>query len=144
MYTESQPTAPLTDLGTLLVRVSTAGIFLPVAGADVRISGASPGNTGIHYLLTTDQSGLAERVPLPTPALSLSLSPGNPAGFSNYNVEVFKGGYYPAIFRNVPLFPQVTSVQAVELIPLPPYDPNAYPPSSEIDITEEEPPLSGR
>ena len=129
----------LTELGTLLVRVSTAGIFLPVEGADVRIHGAIPENSDIHYFLTTDRSGLAERVTLPTPSRALSLTPGNPAGFANYDVEVFKNGFYPAVFRNVPLFPGINSVQAVELIPLPLYEPDRYPPRGETEFTEREP-----
>lgn len=139
MYDEPVRNAPLTDAGTLLVRVSTAGIFLPVEGADVRISGADEGNKSIHYFLTTDRSGLAEKVSLPTPAVSLSLSPGIVAGFSDYNIEVFKQGYYPVTFLNVPLFPGVTSIQAVELIPLPLYDPERYPPREELEFAEREP-----
>ena len=143
MYDEPMRNAPLTDVGTLLVRVSTAGIFLPVEGADVRVSGADEGNRSIQYLLTTDRSGLAERIPLPTPAVSLSLSPGGVAGFSDYNIEVFKQGFYPVTFLNVPLFPGITSIQTVELIPLPLYEPERYPPSEELTFTEREPLFDG-
>ena len=139
MYNEGSKNAPLTDIGTLLVRVSTAGIFLPVEGADVRISGALDSNRSIRYLLTTDRSGLAERIPLPTPAKELSLSPGGQAGFADYNIEVFKQGYYPVSYLNVPLFPGVTSIQTVELIPLPRYEPDRYPPREELEFSEREP-----
>ena len=143
MYDEPVRNAPLTDVGTLLVRVSTAGIFLPVEGADVRISGANEANKSIRYFLTTDRSGLAEKIPLPTPAVSFSLAPGGVAGFSDYNIEVFKEGYYPVTFLNVPLFPGVTSVQSVELIPLPPYEPDCNPPREELEFTEREPLFDG-
>ena len=129
----------LSEEGTLAVRVTTAGGALPVEGADVRISGAAIENFGVHYLLTTDRSGLAERIPLPTPNAALSLSPGNPPGFANYLIEVFKAGYYPTVFRNVPLFPGTTSIQVAEMIPLPSYRPTDYPPTGEIDFTEIEP-----
>ena len=131
--------APLTDLGTLLVRVSTAGIFQPVAGADVRISGAEDGNRDIRYLLTTDQSGLAERVKLPTPAAALSLIPGSVAGYAVYTVAVFKEGFYPLLFQNVPLFPGTTAIQQAELIPMPPYEPQKNPPTGALIFTEREP-----
>lgn len=131
--------AVLTEEGTLAVRVTTAGGALPVEGADVRISGAIPENLWVHYLLTTDRSGLAERIPLPTPVTELSLTPGNPPGYANYFIEVFKAGYYPLTFRDVPIFPGITSVQVAEMIPLPPYRPEAYPPTGEIDFTEIEP-----
>ena len=139
MYDETERSAPLTETGNLLVRVSTAGIFIPVEGADIRISGARDNNREIHYLLTTDQSGRAEVLPLPTPAVSFSQSPQSTAGFSTYNIEVFKQGFYPVSFLNVPLFPGVTSIQQVELIPLPPYDPNRYPPRGELAFYESEP-----
>ena len=138
MYQE-ETTAPLTDLGTLSVRVSTAGIFQPVEGADVRIDGAEDGNRDIHYLLTTDRSGLAERVRLPTPPAALSLSPGNVAGYALYTVRIYKEGFYPMLFRSVPLFPGVTAIQQAELIPKPPYDPERYPPKDELILTESEP-----
>ncbi len=134
-------TAPLTEVGTLLVRVSTAGIFIPVEGADIRISGAREENRYVQYFLTSDRSGLAEKIMLPTPATYLSLTPGNPRGYADYNIEVYKNGFYPAVYQNVPLFPGITSVQAVELIPMPPYRPEEYPPRSEILIEEGEPPL---
>ncbi|MBO7293048.1 MAG: carboxypeptidase regulatory-like domain-containing protein [Clostridia bacterium] len=137
MYEKTE--APLSALGTLLVRVSTAGGFLPVEGADVRLVGAAEENRSIRYLLTTDRSGLAERVSLPTPPKELSLSPGNVAGFSRYNLEVFKQGYYPVRYEDIPLFPGINSVQTVELIPLPLYRPEQYPPREELNFTEREP-----
>ena len=143
MQRDEPSTAPLDALGALLVRVSTAGIFLPVEGADVRIVGASDGNRDILYLLTTDRSGLAERIELPTPATALSQSPGNPPGFSLYDIEVFKEGFYPATYLGVPLFPGVTAIQRVEMIPLPPYRPEEYPPRVETDFEEEEPLYNG-
>ena len=129
----------LSQLGTLAVRVVTAGGACPVEGADVRIGGATEENAAIHYLLTTDRSGLAERIDLPTPEAALSQSPGNPPGFASYVIEIFKAGYYPLVFKDVPLFPGVTSLQLGELIPKPPYVPEKYPPTEETDFTEYEP-----
>ena len=132
-------TAPMTELGTLFVRVSTAGIALPVEGADVRIRGAEQGNQTVAFLLTTDRSGLAERISLPTPPASLSLQPGNIKSFADYDVEVFKSGFYPITLRNVPIFSGITAVQAVELIPWPSYQKDEYPPQNELDFSESEP-----
>ncbi len=139
MYDSNAAPPPLNDLGTLLVRVSTAGVFVPVEGASVRISGEEAGNESIHYYLTTDQSGLTERVQLPTPSPLLSQAPNNPKGFSQYRIEVYKDGFYPIAFFDVPLFPGITSVQAAELIPKPPFNPEEYPPRVQLEIREEEP-----
>ena len=132
-------TVPLTELGTLLVRVSTAGVAVPVLGADIRIHGAEEGNRDIYYLLTSDRSGLSEGILLPAPPAALTLTPGNAKGFADYDIEVFKDGFYPIILRAVPIFSGVTAVQNVRLIPWPAYDKDAYPPTEELDFTESEP-----
>ena len=129
----------MNEYGTLLVRVSTAGIALPVEGADVRIDGNEEGNQNIHYLLTTDRSGLLERILLPAPPAAYSLQPGNRKGFADYNIRIFKDGFYPVLLRNVPLFSGITSIQTVELIPWPSYNKDEYPPYSVLDFSESEP-----
>ena len=139
MATQNLSSPLLNEYGTLLVRVSTAGIALPVEGADVRIDGSEEGNRNIHYLLTTDRSGLLERILLPTPPAALSLQPGGRKGFADYDIRVFKDGFYPVLLRNVPLFSGITSIQAVELIPWPSYNKDEYPPYSELDFSESEP-----
>ena len=129
----------MNEYGTLLVRVSTAGIALPVEGADVRIDGGEEGNHEIHYLLTTDRSGLPERILLPAPPAAISLTPSGQKAFADYNIRVFKDGFYPVLLRNVPIFSGVTAIQAVELIPWPSYNKDEYPPLSVLDFTESEP-----
>ena len=132
-------TVPMTELGTIAVRVSTAGGALPVEGADVRIHGAEQGNQSIVYLLTTDRSGRPEEISVPTPPASISLTPGNTKGFADYDIEVFKSGFYPITLRRVPVFSGIRSVQPVELIPWPSYQKDEYPPRLEIDLSESEP-----
>ena len=139
MPTQNLALPTMSEYGTLLVRVSTAGIALPVEGADVRIDGGEEENHNIHYLLTTDRSGLLERILLPTPPAALSLQPSGQKGFADYNIRVFKDGFYPVLLRNVPLFSGITSIQAVELIPWPSYNKDEYPPYSVLDFTESEP-----
>ncbi len=132
-------TVPMTEVGTIVVRVSTAGGALPVEGADVRIRGAEEGNQSTVYLLTTDRSGLNEEISVPTPPASVSLTPGNIKGFADYDIEVFKTGFYPVTLRRVPVFSGVRSVQPVTLIPWPSYQKDEYPPEAEIDFSESEP-----
>ena len=132
-------TVPMTEIGTILVRVSTAGGALPVEGADVRIRGAEEGNKSIVYLLTTDRSGLPEEISVPTPPAAVSLTPGNAKGFADYDIEVFKAGFYPITLRHVPVFSGVRSLQPVNLIPWPSYQKDEYPPREELDFSESEP-----
>ena len=77
MPSEFSSVPSMSEFGSLLVRVSTAGVALPVEGADVHIDGSEEGNRNVHYLLTTDRSGLLERILLPTPPASLTLQPSN-------------------------------------------------------------------
>lgn len=132
-------TVPMSEIGRIFVRVSTAGIALPVAGADIRIRGAEEGNRNIILLLTTDRSGLGEQVSVPTPPASISMTPGSVKGFADYDIEVFKNGFYPVLLRNVPVFSGITSIQPVELIPWPSYQKDEYPPEGELDFSESEP-----
>ena len=57
----------------------------------------------------------------------------------NITVAVFKEGFYPLFFQNVPLFPGTTAIQQAELIPMPPYEPQKNPPTGALIFTEREP-----
>ena len=69
--------------------------------------------------MRTNQDGLTEKIALPTPALYLSESPGNPAPYSTWNIDVFKDGYTPISFTGVPVYPSVVSIQPAVMVPLP-------------------------
>ena len=103
--------------GTLIVKVSTARGAIPLEGAAVSIRGSTPDTSGIIYSLSSDRDGLTDRVTLPAPARVLSSSPGNSAPYSLWNVDVFKEGYIPVSFQNVPVFASVVSVQPAIMIP---------------------------
>lgn len=125
--------------GYLIAIVRTAGGFFPLEGADVRISGAEEANREIFFLITSDQSGMTAKIALPAPPISLSRSPGNPPGYLRYNLQVFKEGFYVNTFLNLPIFPTVTSVQRIDMIPHPEYDPAGNRPIDELLIVNQEP-----
>ena len=103
--------------GYIIIKVSTARGAIPLEDAAVSIRGASAENSGIIYSLRTTSDGLTKKVSLPAPNISLSESPGNPFPFSTWNIDVFKEGYIPAYFQNVPVYSSITSVQPAILIP---------------------------
>ena len=105
------------SIGYLVVRVSTARGAIPLENASVTIRGGAPEASGIIYSMRTNQDGLTEKTALPTPALYLSEAPGNPAPYSTWNIDVFKDGYTPLFFHNVPIFAGVTSVQPAVMVP---------------------------
>ena len=108
------------NYGRLVVRVSAASGAVPVSGATVviRSSQSTPPITTLATL-TTDESGLTEPILILTPPLSESLSPGGKQPFTEISTEVSAGGYVTSSNINIPIYPGITSVQPVTLIPLP-------------------------
>ena len=104
--------------GYLVVRVTTARGAIPLADAQIRIRKETAEDSGILYALRSNRDGLTSKVALPTPPLSNSDSPQGGIPFSTYGVDVFKDGYTPLSFQNVPIFPGVVSVQPAVMIPL--------------------------
>ena len=107
------------NVGYLVVKVSTARGAIPLENAAVSIRGNSPETSGIIFSLRTDRDGITKKVSLPSPSNSLSESPGNPEPFSSWNVDVFKNGFVPVTFTNVPVYSSITSVQPAILVPIP-------------------------
>ena len=103
--------------GYLTVRVSTARGAIPLSGATVNIRGGDAESSTILYSLISDRDGKTERVALPTPPMENSESPGMATPYSTYNIDVFKEGYIPLYFHNVPIFPSVISVQPAVMVP---------------------------
>lgn len=103
--------------GYLTVRVSTARGAIPLSGAVVNIRGGDEDSSTVLYSLISDDDGRTERVSLPTPPPENSETPGGAAAYATYNVDVFKEGYIPLYFHNVPIFPSVISVQPAVMIP---------------------------
>ena len=100
-----------------MVRVTTARGAIPLGDAQVRIRREDPQDSGILYALRTDRDGLTKKVTLPTPPLSNSESPQGGVPYATYGVDVFKEGYAPLSFQNVPVFPGVVSVQPAVMVP---------------------------
>ena len=106
------------NIGYLVVRVSTARGAIPLENATVSVRGTSAQSSDIIYSLETDESGLTPRLPLPAPPKSNSLSPDQSTPYSLWSIDVFKKGYVTARYESVPVYPEITSVQNAELIPL--------------------------
>lgn len=108
------------ETGSLRVRVFTSRAQLPIEGASVILSG--PVVDGRRELLSvqrTDSSGVAGRITLDTPDLSLSQDPGNAVPFASYTLVVEHPGYYMAVFEGIQVFSGIETVQDVSLNPLP-------------------------
>ena len=121
------------NYGRLVVRVSAASGAVPVSGATVIIRSAlnEPPVT-VLASLTTDESGLTEPILVPTPSVSESLSPGGRKPFAQISTEVSADGYFTSSNLNIPIYPGITSIQPVTLIPLPDSESNNQPSEANV------------
>ncbi len=125
--------------GTLYIRAFTGGDALPVEGVLVKITGANEENRLVEYSRITDKNGLIEKITLPAPDKSYSLSPGAlELPYADYNVEIFGGEFYNKQFFNVAVFADTESYQPVTMIPLSKYVENGVYPEGNLDVLIEE------
>ena len=105
--------------GTLITRVFTGRGELPVAGATISVVRRDPqGEMDLLSIQVSDPSGDAPPVVIATPRLDLSQSPGEAAPYAAVDVWVDRQGFQLLIIEDVQIFPGVTSVQELPLIPM--------------------------
>lgn len=116
--------APPTPSGTgyLIVHATTARGSIPLEGVQITLRNYEPEFSStagdVVLTMTTDRSGNTERVSLPTPPKSQSLTAGNPRPFAIYNLEAHLEGYRTQYYYALPIFDGITAVQPVDLVPL--------------------------
>lgn len=106
--------------GYLVVAVKSAGGSFPIEGAKVRIY-TDNGDRELELIavLETDSSGRTQVIELPAPELSASLTPDTGVvPYKSYTIDTDYEGYYSVQNINAPVYPGVTSVQNVSLIPM--------------------------
>jgi len=109
-----------TGEGQLKVITRTASDAFPVKDAVVIIERVFPdGSTEVISSLKTNASGVSPTISLPAPPKKYSLERSVKfLPFSYYDVLVSATGFYKMIYKNVPIFDQVQSVQPVDMIPV--------------------------
>ena len=111
------------SLGYLLVKVSTASGAIPVENVTIVIQGNDDDNQSIFISKVTNRDGLTEKIVLPTPNGDFSLKPSpTQRPYSTYNIDVYKEGYYPQHYNNVPIFEGITAVQNARIVPIAEFD----------------------
>ncbi len=124
---------PNPSYGTLLTRVYTSRGQLPIENAAVSI--IQHGKDGAGHLInvqTSDESGNTQPTTLETPALQNSLSSGQDSPFSLCDVWAEHPGYQLLLVQNIQIFPGITSIQDLPMIPLAETLGN---PADRVDIT---------
>ncbi len=129
----------LSSVGYLQVRTFLAEGGMPVPNVYVRVSGNEEYNIGVEYSVLTGRSGLTEKISLPAPPRSLSLSPGAAEQpYSTYDVYVSAEGYYPKKVFNIAVFSGILSVLPLSMVPDAGLIRNVEPPrSSNFSISQE-------
>ncbi|MBQ5317890.1 MAG: carboxypeptidase regulatory-like domain-containing protein [Oscillospiraceae bacterium] len=106
-------------MGYLQVEVTTGDGAVPVPKAAVIVTQEINGQSYLVTMKLTDRSGATEIIPLPAPSASFSEAPDpSERPFSEYNVTVYKKGFYTVPEVTVPIFDTVKSIQPIALIPL--------------------------
>ena len=104
------------NYGYIIVKATTAGGALPVERAIVTVRDLDDRILSVSF---TDGSGLTQRIKVLAPPKSNSESPSaDLPPFYAYNIDTDKEGYVSVRNVDVPVYPGITSVQTVELMPL--------------------------
>ena len=107
------------DFGNLVVQVTAASGAVPIAGARVIVRAEENGIIRTLGTFLTDESGITAPLAVPTPSVSESLAPGGKIPYSEISAEISADGYFSAVNLHIPIYPGITSIQPVALIPLP-------------------------
>lgn len=103
-------------IGYLTIQARTANDAVPLSGVQIRILDKQ-GN--IVYILTTDENGESQTIPLETIDKSFSQNPyfsGNP--FTAYNVLAQASGFNSLYVSDIPVFEGETALLPITLIPM--------------------------
>ena len=102
---------------------SAAGTEAPATGAAVSVSISDENGLTLISESMTDRSGRTERLTIPTPPKAASLTPGNGTDdikpFTTVVIEVSKNGFYTNQYINTLVFPDILTLQNVNMFPSP-------------------------
>lgn len=104
--------------GTLITRVFTGRGEIPVSGANVYIVEHAPTGPNLLSMQASDENGNTDSLSIETPNRGNSLSPEQITPFSLCDVWVEHKNYQLLHIRGVQIFPGITSMQDLPLIPL--------------------------
>lgn len=113
----SLPVSMQDSKGWLSAKVAAADNTIPVNDALVLITDSQK---NLKAILTTNEDGITRTVALAAPPKALSESPETQTKpFYNYNMNVYKQGYYEVENIDISVFPDTVSIQPVNMVPLP-------------------------
>lgn len=114
----------LSSSGELIAQVYTSRAQIPIPGATVAIT--QPISENRHHwvgLRITNENGKIPPLELPTPPPAESITPEGDIPYTPYDIWVQAPGFEIQWIQGVQIFPETTTLQKVELIPLPEHTP---------------------
>ncbi len=105
--------------GYIQVRVFTSRAEIPLEGATVSITIDGDNSAALGGVRFTNREGLIDRVTVDTPPSGNSTKPFQDKGFAIFNIRVERENYYTILVKDAQVFPNITTIQNVEMIPLP-------------------------
>ena len=106
------------SIGYLKVQAVTSRGFVPVEDATVTVSGErADGGRELLNLQMTDDSGQIAAFSIDTPERANSLTPDQAQGWTDVTVRISHPDYDTIVVRSVQIFPGVTTVQEMVMIP---------------------------
>lgn len=107
---------PENSYGYLQIKVRTAGGAIPVSRAIVTVKDE---NENLLAVFFTDESGSTPILKVLAPPKENTSAPDSGGvPFFQYNIDTDKAGYRSVRNIGVPVYPGITSIQPVELIPI--------------------------
>ncbi len=106
--------------GYILVQVSVALQSLPLENARVEIYAHNGEERELISSVLTDPEGKTQRFEVDAPDISFSETPDNgTVPYSLFDIFITYDGFYSVAVRDMQVFAERTSVQYVNMIPLP-------------------------
>lgn len=101
------------SIGFLRIQAFTGPQAVPVANADVLVARGFIDGARRFAGGSTDESGILDGIVLPAPNGSLAQQPGTLMPYALYDIYVSHPNYRTEIYRQVPVFDGVVSIQPV-------------------------------
>ena len=106
--------------GTIITRVFTSRGQIPLENVTVsivrRVQGSVPQLLSVQI---SDRSGNTQPITVPTPEIENSQSPNQPTPYALFDVWAEHPMYQLLVVQNIQVFPGISSIQNLPLIPLP-------------------------
>ncbi len=103
-------------IGFLRVQAFAGPQTVPVPNATVLVTHTFTDGTRRFASGVTDESGVLDGIALPAPSSALAQSPTGEAPYALYDIRVSHPDYRTEIFRQVPVFEGIKSIQPVRFL----------------------------